>query len=116
MIDVLEALSDDDLSADSSIVLTYELQLPLYDGWIRRRLSAAGANIQLVFCDLGCYERELAALSKHFGRCHISDRILAPRRCCWKRRSINSASMIEPAAARMIWQMNRMPREIAWVP
>ena len=69
MIDVLEALSDDDLSADSSIVLTYELQLPLYDGWIRRRLSAAGANIQLVFCDLGCYERELAALStaRHCG-------------------------------------------------
>lgn len=73
MIDVLDALSDSELSADSSIVLTYEVQLPLYDGWVRRRLSAAGAGIQLVFCDLGPYQRELNALSvaRHCGHSYV---------------------------------------------
>lgn len=69
MLDPLELLGED-VGAHAAIVLTYELHLPLYDGWVRRRLAQAGAETQLVFCDLGPYQRELPALptARHCGR------------------------------------------------
>jgi hypothetical protein len=72
MIDVLGALGDSEVAGESSIVLSYELDLAIYDGWIRRRLANAGVGNQVVFCDLGVYERELEALSaaRHFGRAY----------------------------------------------
>lgn len=70
MIDVLELIGDGDIAAESSVILTYELDLPIYEGWVRRRLSAAGAGNQVVFCDLQIYERELEGLAtaRHIGR------------------------------------------------
>lgn len=70
MIDVLELIGDGDIAADSSVILTYELDLPIYEGWVRRRLSAAGAGNQVVFCDLQIHEREMEGLAtaRHIGR------------------------------------------------
>lgn len=79
MLDVLEILSEPRFSADSSIVFTYELHLPLYEGWIRRRLMAAGANLQFVFCDSRTYESELQTqtIIRHLGRSYA----VTPVRC-----------------------------------
>lgn len=70
MIELLELLADDRLGAESSIMLTYEMDLPLYDGWLRRKLVSAGIANQIVFCDLDVYARELSGLSaaRHCGR------------------------------------------------
>jgi hypothetical protein len=70
VIDVLEHLGDGRSGADSSIIITYELDLPIYEGWVRRRLSSAGTVNQVVFCDVSVYERELGALSsaRHIGK------------------------------------------------
>jgi hypothetical protein len=70
MIDVLGLLGDNDIDAHSSIVLTFSVDLPLYDGLIRRRLKNAGAVNQMVFCDLQTYQQEIVALSaaRQFGR------------------------------------------------
>jgi hypothetical protein len=63
MIDLINTLADDALDAESAILLTYELDLPVYDGWVRRRLASAGVVNQVVFCDLSVYNRELESLS-----------------------------------------------------
>ncbi|HEV8712513.1 MAG TPA: hypothetical protein VGX03_06765 [Candidatus Binatia bacterium] len=70
MIDVLGLLGDNDIDAHSSIVLTFTVDLLLYDGLIRRRLRNAGVVNQMVFCDLQTYQPEMAALSttRQFGR------------------------------------------------
>lgn len=72
MIDVLDLVGDRKLEAHSSIVLTYGLDLLLYDGYLRRQLFTAGAANQIVFCDANCYERELAAVasSRYLGRAY----------------------------------------------
>jgi hypothetical protein len=63
MIDVDSLISDSANEAHSRVVLTYEFDLVLYDGLVRRRLVTAGARNQLVMCDMGIYERELQAVS-----------------------------------------------------
>lgn len=70
MIDVLGLLGDDDIDAHSSIVLTFAVDLLLYDGLIRRRLRNAGVVNQIVFCDMQTYQPEMAALpaARRFGR------------------------------------------------
>lgn len=70
MIDVLDLIGDGGIAAESSIFLTYELDLPIYEGWIRRRLAAAGVANQVVFCDLGVYRRELEGVgaTRYIGR------------------------------------------------
>lgn len=72
MIDVVELLGDRKVEAHSSIVLTYALDLLLYDGFLRRQMRNAGAANQMVFCDAKCYERELAAVasSRFLGRAY----------------------------------------------
>ncbi len=72
MIDILGLLGESDIAAHSSIILTYEIDLPLYDGLIRRRLKQAGATNQMVFCDLRRYIAELEALSstRFFGKAY----------------------------------------------
>jgi hypothetical protein len=72
MINVLECLRERDLKAHSSIILTFDLDLALYDGLIRRRLRDADISNQMVFCDLRSYQRELAALSStpRFGKAY----------------------------------------------
>ena len=62
MIDVLDTLADPTLEAHTSVVLTYELDLILYDRLVRRRLATAGAGSQVVFCDATCYRRALDAV------------------------------------------------------
>ena len=72
MIDILGLLGGSDISAHSSIILTYEIDLPLYDGLVRRRLKQAGVNNQMVFCDLRRYVAEMEALSatRFFGKAY----------------------------------------------
>ena len=72
MIDVLELLGDAAVQAHSSFVLTFSIDLPLYDGLLSRRLRQAGVINQLVFCDLYAYQAELAALSttRKFGKAY----------------------------------------------
>lgn len=62
MIDVLDILADPTLEAHTAVVLTYELDLILYDRLVRRRLATAGAASQVVFCDATCYRRALDAV------------------------------------------------------
>jgi hypothetical protein len=62
MIDVLDTLADPTLEAHTAVVLTYELDLILYDRLVRRRLATAGATSQVVFCDATCYRRALDAV------------------------------------------------------
>ena len=70
MIDLLTLISDRHMEAHSSIVLTYALDLVLYDGFLRRQLRTAGAKNQIVFCDGGCYETELSKIevARQMGR------------------------------------------------
>ena len=63
MIDVLELIADHDLTAHSCIILTYNIDLPLYDGLIRRKLRSAGIANQVVFCDYTAYQIALQGLS-----------------------------------------------------
>lgn len=59
MIDVLELLGDRKIEAHSTILLTYAFDMLLFDGFLRRQLQKAGASNQIIFCDAGCYEKEL---------------------------------------------------------
>ena len=63
MIDVLGLLADSSLDGHTSIILTYNLDLTLYDGLVRRRLRSSGITNQAVFCDFGAYQDALDALS-----------------------------------------------------
>lgn len=69
MIDVVAQIIDDTLGAHSSVVLTFGVDLPLYDGYLRRKLRSAGVFNQLVFCDHNQYVAELDAVAvlRHFG-------------------------------------------------
>lgn len=70
MIDVLGTLTESGLDLHTSIVLTYSVDLVLYDSLIRRRFRQAGAVNQMVFCDLRKYQEQLDGLSvlRRFGR------------------------------------------------
>lgn len=59
MIDVLDCLSDTALEPHTALILTYHLDLVLYDKLIRPRLAAAGATNQVVFCDTSGYAASL---------------------------------------------------------
>ena len=70
MFDVIEMLGHSGYDLRSSIILTYGLDLPLYDGLIRRALNRAGVWNQVVFCDLSCYIQDIQAQTAalHAGR------------------------------------------------
>jgi len=70
MFDVIEMLGHSGYDLRSSIILTYGLDLPLYDGLIRRALNRAGVWNQVVFCDLSCYIQDIQAQAAalHAGR------------------------------------------------
>lgn len=55
VLDMIDLLGHPGFDLRSSIVLTYSLDLPLYDGLIRRALNRAGIWNQITFCDFGCY-------------------------------------------------------------
>jgi hypothetical protein len=80
VIDVLELLEDSAVAAESSIILTYELDLPIYEGWVRRRLTTAGAVNQVLFCDVDIYARELDGLptARHIGRTYSATPVRRP--------------------------------------
>lgn len=59
MFDMIDMLGHSGHDLRSSIVLTYSLDLPLYDGLIRRALNRAGIWNQIVFCDFKCYMQDL---------------------------------------------------------
>ena len=59
MIDMLEMLGESGLDFQTAIILTYRLDLELYDGLIRRVLNKAGVSSQVVFCDFGTYLEEI---------------------------------------------------------
>ena len=59
MIDILASLGESAREFDSAFILTYRLDLELYDGLIRRVLNKAGVTNQVVFCDLLPYVDEL---------------------------------------------------------
>jgi hypothetical protein len=70
MLDVLELLGGGSgLDLRASIVLTYSLDLPLYDGLVRRTLARAGILNQAIFCDLTPYNLEThsQAATQHLG-------------------------------------------------
>lgn len=58
MFDMVEMLGHSNYDLRSSIVLTYTLDLTLYDGLIRRTLNRTGIWNQAIFCDLSCYVRD----------------------------------------------------------
>jgi HKD family nuclease len=72
LLDIIEMLGQSGYDFRSSVVLTYSLDMPLYDGLIRRALNRAGIWNQIVFCDFSCYlqniESQTAALyvGKHY--------------------------------------------------
>ena len=70
MFDVIEMLGHSGYDLRSSIILTYGLELPLYDGLIRRALNRAGVWNQVIFCDLSCYLQDIQAQTAalHAGR------------------------------------------------
>ena len=70
MVPVIDLIGDHDIDAHSSVILTFAIDLPFYDGFVRRRLKNAGVVNQMVFCDLRMYQSELIALSavRQFGR------------------------------------------------
>jgi hypothetical protein len=59
MIDMLEMLGESGLDFQTAIILTYRLDLALYDGLIRRVLNKAGVSSQVIFCDFGTYLEEI---------------------------------------------------------
>jgi hypothetical protein len=59
MFDMIEELGHSGYNLRSSIILTYRLDLPLYDGLIRRALNRAGVWNQITFCDLSCYVQDI---------------------------------------------------------
>jgi len=58
MLDIVDLLARSRFDVRSSIVLTYSLDLPLYDGLIRRVLNRSGVWNQMVFCDFRCFLKE----------------------------------------------------------
>ena len=70
MFDMIELLGHSGYDLRSCIILTYGLDLPLYDGLIRRALNRAGVWNQAIFCDLGCYIQDIQAQSavSHAGK------------------------------------------------
>ena len=59
MIDMVEMLGESRLDFQTAIILTYRLDLELYDGLIRRVLNKAGVSSQVIFCDFGMYLEEI---------------------------------------------------------
>jgi hypothetical protein len=59
MIDMIEMLGESGRDFQTAIVLTYRLDLELYDGLIRRVLNKVGVSSQVIFCDLGTYLEEI---------------------------------------------------------
>src|SRR5690348_10156140 len=59
MIDMIEMLGESGLDLQTAIILTYRLDLELYDGLIRRVLNKAGLSSQVVFCDFRTYLEEI---------------------------------------------------------
>lgn len=59
MLDMIDLLGHPGYDFRSSIVLTYSLGLPLYDGLIRRALKRVGVWNQIIFCDFSCYIQEI---------------------------------------------------------
>jgi HKD family nuclease len=59
MFDMIEMLGHSGYDLRSSIILTYGLDLPLYDGLIRRALNRAGVWNQITFCDFSCYLQDI---------------------------------------------------------
>jgi HKD family nuclease len=70
MLDMIELLGHASKDFQVSIVFTYILDFPLYDGLVRRILNRAGITNQVIFCDFGRYvqdiESQIAAF--HSGR------------------------------------------------
>jgi hypothetical protein len=61
MFDMIETLGHSGSDFRSSIVLTYSLDLPLYDGLIRRVLDRAGVWNQMLFCDFSTYVQDITS-------------------------------------------------------
>jgi hypothetical protein len=61
-IDVLDLLGDNKLHAHSSVIMTFGLDLPLYDGLVQRQLRSAGVSNQIVLCDGAEYQNALTAV------------------------------------------------------
>lgn len=59
MLDMIDLLGSTGHDLRSSIVLTYSLDLPLYDGLIRRTLNRNGIWNQITFCDFSSYVQDL---------------------------------------------------------
>lgn len=70
MFDMIEMLGHSGYDFRSGIVMTYGLDLPLYDGLIRRVLNRAGVWNQVVFCDLSCFVQDVEAQTAaiHLGK------------------------------------------------
>jgi len=56
---MIELLGESQGAFAASVVLTYEFDLALYDGLIRRTLSRSGIRNQLVFCDFRTYAQDV---------------------------------------------------------
>ena len=59
MFDMVDMLGHSGYDFRSSIVLTYSLDIPLYDGLIRRALNRSGIWNQVIFCDFCSYVEEI---------------------------------------------------------
>jgi len=59
MLDMIDLLGSTGHDLRSSIVLTYSLDLPLYDGLIRRALNRNGIWNQITFCDFSSYVQDI---------------------------------------------------------
>lgn len=68
MIEILNILGDGRLEAHTAIILTYGLDLTLYDGLVRRCLRSAGIKNQIVFCDANSYKTQLEAITSGAAR------------------------------------------------
>jgi hypothetical protein len=55
MLNILRQLEDSKLDAHSCIILTYEIDLTLYDGLIYRSLRQLGVRNQIILCSLPSY-------------------------------------------------------------
>jgi hypothetical protein len=56
---MIEALGEAGRDFQTAIILTYRLDLELYDGLIRRVLNKAGIFSQVIFCDMNTYLEEI---------------------------------------------------------
>lgn len=59
MLDMIDLLGNTGHDLRSSIVLTYSLDLTLYDGLIRRTLNRSGIWNQITFCDFSSYVQDI---------------------------------------------------------